>query len=77
MSQNPKNATDSGIHISLDVPAHNPEIFGNNAIDNILYFLCQNREDRFTITDVGDKVEASKSSVSRAADLLVENDLVT
>ena len=76
MSRNMKQKPDSGIAISLDIPTANPKIFGSNAIDNILLFLCRNRNEQFTVRALDRNIEDSKSSISRAADLLVENDLL-
>jgi predicted nucleotidyltransferase len=68
--------SDSGIAISLDIPTENPKIFGSNAIDNLLLFLTRNRNEQFTVRALHRNIEDSKSSISRAADLLVENDLL-
>ena len=76
MSRNLKQKPDSGIAISLDIPTANPKIFGSNAIDNLLLFLCRNRNEQFTVRALHRNIEDSKSSISRAADLLVENDLL-
>ena len=76
MSRNMKQKPDSGIAISLDIPTANPSIFGSHAIDNLLLFLSRNRNEQFTVRALHRNIEDSKSSISRSADLLVENDLL-
>lgn len=65
-----------GTRISLDIPAQDTRIFGSETAHAVLCFLSRHHTDEFSITDLATAVEYSRTSVSKAVDLLVSNDLV-
>lgn len=67
---------DSPLSISLDIPAQNPEIFGNKATNDILLFLSRDRFEEFAIGDIATQTRYPESTVRRAIDTLVDNELV-
>ena len=62
--------------ISLDIPAQDSRIFGSETGHAVLCFLSRNHTDEFSITDLAAAVEYSRTSVSKAVDLLASNELV-
>lgn len=70
--------TDSGVgtRISLDIPAQDTPIFGSEAAHAALYFPSRHHTDEFSITDLATAVEFSRTTGSKAVDLLASNDLV-
>lgn len=70
------NDSDSPLSISLDIPAQNPEIFGNKATNDVLIFLSRDRFEQFSIGDIATQTQYSESTVRRAVDTLVDNELV-
>lgn len=69
-------SSESGIAISLDVPARDPKIYGNSAIDDVLLFLSRHRYDRFTQRELASRTTCSEATVRRAVEVLTANDLV-
>jgi len=68
--------SDSPLSISLDIPAKNPGIFGNKATNDILIFLSRDRFEQFSIGDIATQTQYSESTVRRAVDTLVDNELL-
>jgi predicted nucleotidyltransferase len=65
------------VTISLDVPAHDPEIFKSQAVHDVLSFLSRYHTDEFSITELTDAVDYSQPTITKAVDSLAANDLVT
>ncbi|UWG49160.1 Minimal nucleotidyltransferase (plasmid) [Halanaeroarchaeum sp. HSR-CO] len=70
--------TESGISISVSIPAKNTELYGSRVTDDILLFLSRNRFEEFTQREVARHLdEASETTVRRVIATLAENELVT
>jgi len=65
-----------GSTISLDIPAQEPDLFKSQAVHEILSFLTRYHTDEFSITELGDAVNYSQPTISKAVDILAANDLV-
>lgn len=76
MARNTKRDHESGVAISLEIPAQNPDLFGSKATDDLLVFLSRSREDVFTVRELSAETDHSRTTVSRAVDVLSDNDLV-
>jgi len=66
----------SGISISLQVPARDPDLYKHKATNETLLFLSRHRFDEFTIGELAAQTENTKPAVTRAVDVLQANDLV-
>ena len=65
-----------GSTISLDIPAQDANLFKSQAVHEILSFLTRYHTDEFSITELGDAVDYSQPTISKAVDILAANDLV-
>lgn len=65
-----------GSKIILDIPSQDTNLFKSQTVHEILSFLCRYHTDEFSITELGDAVDYSQPSISKAVDILVANDLV-
>ncbi|ERH08157.1 MAG: putative nucleotidyltransferase [Halonotius sp. J07HN4] len=68
----PKN----GAQLLLDIPTQNTDLFRSQAVHDILSFLSRYQTEKFSISELADAVEYSSPSVSKAVDILTDNDLV-
>lgn len=69
-------ATDVGVKIILDLPAHEGGLFASEIINDVLLFLSRHHEDAFSVTELADAINRSRPAVTKAVDTLSENDLV-
>lgn len=72
-----KRDAESGISISLRIPARDPDLFKNKSTNDVLLFLSRQRLDSFAISEIADQTGHPKTTVSRAVDVLENNGLVT
>lgn len=68
--------SNTGITISLQIPATEPDLFKHKATNEILLFLSRHRFDEFTIGELATRTEHTKPTVARSVDVLAANDLV-
>lgn len=71
-----KQRPETGITISLQIPAHDAGLYKNKATDDILLLLSRHRFDEFTIGELATQTMNTKPTAARAVDLLQANDLV-
>lgn len=76
MRQNQMESNESGISISVSIPAKNPKIYSREATDELLAFLTRNRFDQFTQRELERQTGYSESGIRRAVEILEENNLV-
>ncbi|MFC4452084.1 nucleotidyltransferase domain-containing protein [Halorussus aquaticus] len=76
MKGNANMGSGGGSTISLDIPAQEPNLFKSQAVHEILSFLTRYHTDEFSITELGDAVDYSQPTISKAVDILAANDLV-
>lgn len=69
--------TESGVRISLDIPAQDTSLFKSQAVHDILSFLSQYHTDEFSITELTNTVDYSRPTITKAVDTLIANDLIT
>jgi len=60
----------SGISISLQVPARDPDLYKHKATNETLLFLSRHRFDEFTIGELAAQTGNTKPAVTRAVDVL-------
>lgn len=68
--------SEPGVTISLPIPAVDAGLFKNKSTDDVLLFLSRHRFDEFTVTELADSIDQTKSTVNRAVDDLEANGLV-
>jgi predicted nucleotidyltransferase len=71
-----EQSAETGITISLQIPAHDAGLYKNKATDDILLLLARHRFDEFTIGELATRTANTKPTAARAVDLLQANDLV-
>lgn len=76
MRLNQTEGGDSGISISVPIPAKDPNLYGREATDEVLLFLSKHRFEQFSQRELSRQVEYSESGVRNAVDILEENGLV-
>lgn len=76
MKPNSNNHTEYGAHISVEIPLRDERLFKSSATDDILLFLIRNRDESFSITDIAEAVDYSRPAVTKAVDVLSQNELV-
>lgn len=76
MSRNADHERDADASIAVPVPVSDPRLFGNKAVDDLLSFLARNRGERFGVRELADEIGHSRSTVSRAVDVLADNGLL-
>lgn len=76
MSRNADHERDAEASIAVPIPASNPRLFGNKAVDDLLAFLARNRNEQFGVRELAENIGHSRSTVSRAVDVLSDNGLV-
>lgn len=67
---------DAEVSIAIPVPVTDSRLFGNKAIDDMLAFLIRNRRETFGVRELAEEIEHSRSTVSRAVDILVANGVI-
>lgn len=78
MRQNMNDESESGLYISVPIPAKDPELYGSRVTDDILLFLSRNRFEEFTQRKIARHLDqASESTVRRVIATLAKNELVT
>ena len=77
MKSKPNTVNRTGATISLDIPAQDAGIFNSQAVHDVLSFVARYHTDEFTITELTNAVDYSQPTITRAVDILAENDLVT
>lgn len=77
MRQNSTDHSDSGITISVPIPAQNADLYGNGAIDEILLFLSRHPFEQFSQRELARHTDYSEPTVRRGIQTLTENELVT
>ena len=68
--------SNSGMSISLQIPAKEPGLFKHSATNDLLPFLANHRFDDYTIRALAERLEHSKGTISNAVHVLEVNDLV-
>jgi len=80
MKRETKDATSeesvTGVSVSLQIPAQNPNLFRHKATDDVLLFLSRNSFDEYTINELASYTGHTVPSVRRSVEVLNENDLV-
>ena len=76
MSHQTKSDDTHDVSISLPIPALNPGLFKNKATNDVLLFLTNHRFSRFSLREVANQVGHAQQTVRRAANTLIENELV-
>ncbi|MFW5919495.1 MAG: nucleotidyltransferase domain-containing protein [Halanaeroarchaeum sp.] len=76
MSHDSTDQTPRGVSISVTIPADNPNLYGNSAIDDLLMFLARRRYQQFTQRELAGHTDVSEATVRRGVDILADNDLV-
>lgn len=76
MQTNSNTDPGDGSTIAVDVPARNSDLFRSQAVHEVLSFLSRYYAEEFSITELGEAVDYSQPSVSKAVDVLAANDLV-
>lgn len=76
MSSNSNTNSKRGSTVLLDIPAQNPDLFRSQAVHDLLAFLSRHHSDAFSITELAEAVGYSQPTISKAVDVLAENDLV-
>lgn len=76
MEHDVKQNSETGITISLPIPAREPDLFKNKATDDVLLFLSRHRFGEFTIGKLAKRTGHTKPTVGRAVDALEKNDLL-
>lgn len=71
-----KQSPETGITISLQIPARDAELYKNKATNDILLLLSRHRFDEFTIGELATRTANTKPTAARAVDILQANDLV-
>ncbi|MDL0140867.1 nucleotidyltransferase domain-containing protein [Halobacterium salinarum] len=74
--QKNSNTIDSGMTITLDIPAPATGLFRSEAVHDILSFLARYHTDEFSITELTDAVAYSQPTISKNVDTLARNDLI-
>lgn len=77
MEHEMKNRPETGVTISLQIPAQDPDLFKNKATNDVLLLLSRHRFEEFTIGELARQTGHTKPTVGRAVDILRGNDLVT
>lgn len=75
MSRESKTET-GGIELQLTLPVPSDTLFARDAADDVLTFLARRAGEEYSVSELADRTDHSKSSVSRAADTLVESELL-
>lgn len=76
MAHEVKKETDSGINISLQIPAQDPELYKNKATDDVLLFLSRHSFEDFSLAEIATQTDNTEPTVGRAVDVLEANGLV-
>lgn len=76
MQTNSNTDPGEGSTIAVDVPARDSGLFRSQAVHEVLSFLSRYYAEEFSITELGEAVDYSQPSVSKAVDVLAANDLV-
>ena len=71
-----KRENETGITISLQIPAHDAELYKSKATDDVLLVLSRHPFDTFTIGELATRTANTKPTVARAVDSLKANELV-
>jgi predicted nucleotidyltransferase len=76
MQRTTNKESGSGISISLQIPASDPDLFKHKATNETLLYLSRHRFGEFTIGELATRTDNTKPAVTRAVDVLRANDLV-
>lgn len=76
MDSESEHDSESGMKVSLEIPATAPELFKHSATNNLLLFLANHRFDEYTIRELANRMEHSKSTISNVIHVLEANDIV-
>ena len=76
MKTEPNGSTDAGTQVAVDVPLRDDRLFAGEAMDDTLLFLIRHHEESFSVTDIARAVEYTRPPVTKAVDILSNNDLV-
>lgn len=76
MRQNPSSNDQTGISISVPIPAKDDELYSKSATDSILFFLSNRRFEQFSQRELARQVDYSEAAVRRAVETLEKNDLL-
>lgn len=78
MRQNMNDESESGISISVPIPAADDGVYGSGVTDDILVLLSRNRFEEFTQREIARHLDdASEPTVRRVVATLAANGLVT
>lgn len=76
MQKDTNTSSGDGLQILLDIPTRTEDLFRSTATDEVLSFLARHHTEEFSIGDLVDSVAYSQPSISKAVDVLSNNDLV-
>lgn len=76
MQKDTNTGSGDGLQILLDIPTRTEDLFRSTATDEVLSFLARHHTEEFSIGDLVDSVAYSQPSISKAVDVLSNNDLV-
>jgi predicted nucleotidyltransferase len=76
MKRTSNGDSDGGTQITVDIPIRDSRIFKSEATDAILLFLIRHHDESFSVTNIAEAVEYTRPTITKAVDVLSNNDLV-
>jgi predicted nucleotidyltransferase len=76
MKKNSNDTSNDRTQITVDIPLRDGRLFKSDAMDDILLFLSRQHSESFSMTDIAGAVDYTRPTVTKAVDVLSNNDLV-
>ena len=76
MDRETESVTNSGVSISLSIPAQDPDLFKHKATNDVLLFLTSHRFSDYSLRELATRIGHSTQSVRRAVNVLSANGLI-